>query len=106
MAFFEKVYIEIKDFIAIHCGNQLSGAIAEAPLFGVGAVHIKPEAIIDRGRIKRYCDGIQTTIADECLTVPVSFTHDPAAFNAAKNRGYDIGSARLQDEQIHDVRLN
>ena len=70
-----------------------------------GALIDRLNAETDQNNVQAYYNEILSTIADECLAVPVTNAHDLAVYNTDKLAGYNGNESDPQYVLIYGVEL-
>lgn len=80
-------------------------AMLWAPYMENGALIDRLNAETDQDSVQEYYNEILSTIADECLAVPVTNAHDLAVYNTDKIAGYSGNESDPQYVLIYGVEL-
>ena len=80
-------------------------AMLWAPYMENGALIDRLNAETDQNNVQAYYNEILSTIADECLAVPVTNAHDLAVYNTDKIAGYSGNESDPQYVLIYGVEL-
>ena len=80
-------------------------AMQWAAFFNNGETIIELDSTTDPDKIQELYDEILSTVADQCLVVPVSGAHDLAVYNSDKIADYNGSAADPQYVQIYGIAL-